>query len=172
MALTPEKLRFAYHEAGHVIVAHELGLYVDSVTIESPFDHAATSFARADTKEYIKALFAGREAHLRFAPCEGEPADEGAGGDIQELDEVAHRLGLSVEDKEALREETRVLIGERWQWVESLVKQLETHPTLNAWGTPSLEDLLATITGKRVTAKTERQPRDEDTSAATTRRAR
>lgn len=153
MTLTREELAVAYHEAGHAITAHELGLFVEGISVERRFlTEGDADIVHDEDATYIKVLYAGKEAHLRHAPNEVDDAAAGAAHDYAEAQRIAKDLGLSTKDLELLRLEAKAILENRWPWVERLVQELDVRRTID-WlhSTPSkLEEVLADITGKRV----------------------
>lgn len=109
---TPEqRLATAYHEAGHVIVAHEQNIYVRSVSIKERDGYAIPD--QSDSEEFLRVLCAGREAELRHAPSQIEEANRGASVDEFLLSHAVTRMGLTGERMDMLRRETAEIVNRR-----------------------------------------------------------
>jgi hypothetical protein len=122
----------AYHEAGHFVVAHVLGLGVLDVTIEPKGE----TLGRVESDEgeptsvesllhQVIELYAGYEAWVRFDPSSEEKARLGASEDDEQANGYLLRLGKKGPDQEReLRERAKQLVEEHWRAIEALANEL------------------------------------------------
>ena len=150
----PEELvMVAYHEAGHIVVAHALGKQIQKVSIKPMQEghdkgysqHAWPTFGGIEDiqafmldlghiNENLAVLFAGREAEILKYEQDGWSTKRiPLGGDIRiARAEVTH---LPEAQRQAALENAnaraRTILIERWQAVEKLVAKLMKHETLS-----------------------------------------
>lgn len=109
---TPEqRLATAYHEAGHVIVAHEQDIYVQCVSIEQRDGYCIPD--ASDSEDFLRVLCAGHAAEIRHAPDRVDEAKLGARVDKILLGMAVARMGLTNERLDALHSETVEIVNRR-----------------------------------------------------------
>jgi len=141
--------RTAYHEAGHAVLAHMVGLRVLGVSIERDGDSFGRTFythepprivsgERANTvyrrvEAYVVCYLGGIEAETRFA---GRRDRNGASADMQEAMQAAARLVLSEEELDAclrwLTVRTKYLVVIYWPLIDGLARRLLRYQTMSA----------------------------------------
>ncbi|MDP8951052.1 MAG: hypothetical protein M3N18_02245 [Actinomycetota bacterium] len=145
----------AYHEAGHMVAAWELGLYVTGATIvpdpemgylgrmEVPFEDRVRYAMFVDEEGYMFAhlvgLFAGMAAGERHAGVEARELDAALGffdGDYRAA--AGHILSLAGDDEEEQKatedhaqKYAQRLIHRRWERVETVAAALMERKTLD-----------------------------------------
>jgi hypothetical protein len=135
-SLSPEleRMRAAYHEAGHAVVAWKLGIPIVELAIESMPGHGELAQGlriieetRGATAMHVAAavfLLAGHCAQVRWNP---ETAWRGCEQD--RLDARSHATTLLVRLR-SFEEQAEELVQGDWQRVEALAKQLIERPVM------------------------------------------
>jgi hypothetical protein len=131
---TSERLRAAYHEAGHAVVAWKLGIPIVELAIETMPGHGELAqgletieVTRGTTAMHVAAavfMLAGHCAQVRWNPecswrgCEQDRADARSHADA---------LMVSLRSFE---EQTRELVHGDWHRVEALATALAERPVI------------------------------------------
>lgn len=157
--MTREELAVMYHEAGHAIVAHLTEFYVDDISVKPGFMSEGgagiceTDRRKYESREYIVVLFAGEQAHLRYAPDMLSDAALGAEFDHVKIRDIAARIRLSSDEVDDLRRQAAAIVEEHWIGIDRLVQELKQRPTIDNFlhdAPIKLKHLLESITGKCV----------------------
>ena len=108
-----------HHEAGHAVVAHVLGLDVSSIDFVR-MDASVTG----EPRKLIAAAYAGREAHLRFAPDEEEFATANSENDLEFIKVIRKDHGIGEAECDVLRQEAKDLVHQHWHAIEGIVAEV------------------------------------------------
>lgn len=139
--MRPESV--AYHEAGHNVARILFTGEPHCLTIDPLSDpDPALSSSRLGSnvplpllEDEIVELYAGRAAHLRFAPEEVDEALEASASDEEEAERLLKLVAVSQERdrlRVSLRERARALVQEQWTMIEALATRFLRDRTLSA----------------------------------------
>ncbi|MBI4695505.1 MAG: hypothetical protein HY749_15925 [Gammaproteobacteria bacterium] len=143
----------AYHEAGHAAADLILGHYSMGVSIVAKPEDGSRGravadgldeFSTAGVANIVVALLAGAEAQRRvMRPCKRSAAwIRRGGGDNRQIQR--HERILRVRGRDpipALRERTRALLSEHWDFVEMIAEALLEHRVLHGDEVNLLHDI-------------------------------
>lgn len=128
-----ERIRTAYHEAGHGVIAYRFGHYGDRISIKSDGENSGSAQTEAEScdgstdREQIVVLFAGLTAE-RVHDAGADP--RGAAGDEERAVKLL-RFQPNGAEKE-LRAQTAELVKKNWREIEAVATALVESETIDA----------------------------------------
>lgn len=142
--IVSERIRTAYHEAGHWVIGNVFGILQDRVTIRPNADRGTLGHVKsADVRvwprdgeiqgeDIVCTYYAGFEAEVRISP----ETEAGARFQAEDDDERAERLLRKIDratdaDRERLRRRTAALVEEHWSAIERVAHELLERETLD-----------------------------------------